>query len=85
MKEKKIITKAELFALVRKSNGLRGRQAITGYWSDCADAWIFDSNVRGGYGETETYHYKNDECLLNDIAPAYKTITKIGMDVWELN
>lgn len=80
----KIISKAELFNLIRKANGLRGRQVITEYWSDSGDCWIFGSNAKGGYGEYLTYHYATDKDLLKDIAPEYTAITQVGFNAWEL-
>lgn len=83
-KMSKIISKEELFNLVRKANGLRGRQVITEYWSDSGDDWIFGSNAKGGYGESLTFHYATDKDLLKDIAPEYTAITPVAWDAWEL-
>ena len=80
----KIISKEELFNLVRKANGLCGRQVITEYWSDSGDDWIFGSNAKGGYGESLTFHYATDKDLLKDIAPEYTAITQVGFNAWEL-
>jgi hypothetical protein len=79
-----IISKVELFNLVRKANGLRGRQVITEYWSDGGDDWIFGSNAKGGYGESLTFHYATDKDLLKDIAPDYTSITQVSFNAWEL-
>ena len=69
----KTITQDELFALVCKDNGLRGRQKITGWWMDGTDEWVFDSNATGGYGETLTFHYGTAD-LVRNIAPEYSGI-----------
>ena len=79
------ITEEELYKLVRRANGLVGRQAITGYYSDGYDKWVFDSNAKGGYGETLTFHYRTDEDLLKDIAPGRTAIIRAVSDGGEVS
>lgn len=62
----KAITLETLFEEVRKNNHLRGRQKIITYWRD-GDEWVFDSNAKGGYGETLTFHYRNTKHLLAEL------------------
>jgi len=69
-----ILTKETLFSMVARANGLKGRQKITDVWSDCSDRWIFDSNARGGYGETLTFHYETDEDLMCSLGFRFKTV-----------
>lgn len=71
------MTKREMFKLVAKANGLRGRQRITDVWQDGADRWVFDSNARGGYGETLTFHYATDADLLNDIGIRARSVAML--------
>ena len=80
----KIISKEELFNLVRKANGLRGRQVINEYWSISGDEWSFGSNAKGFFGESLTFHYANGKDLLKDIAPEYTAITQVGFNAFEL-
>lgn len=60
------MTIEQLYNAVRRTNGLRGPQRIIDHWRD-EDEWVFDSNARGGYGETMTFHYRNTEDLARDI------------------
>lgn len=53
----------EFFHLFAKDNHFRGRQRITGFYDDGVGI-AFDSNVKGCYGENETYHYLNEENAL---------------------
>ena len=62
-----ILTKETLFSMVARANGLKGRQKVTGVWSDGSDKWIFGSNARGGYGETLTFHYETDRDLMGSL------------------
>lgn len=79
------LTREELFERIREANHLNGRQRITDMWSNGeGDKWVFDSNAKGGYGETLTFHYATDEDLLKDIAPNYTTITEIHSNRWEI-
>lgn len=74
----KAITIEDLYKAVARSNGLHGRQKITDHWRDCEE-WVFDSNARGGYGETLTFHYRNTHDLLTDIGfGEYNEITIIA-------
>lgn len=54
MAEKRI-SKVDAYKRIREDNHLTGRQKITGHWFD--DDIVFDSNSKGGYGETMTFHY----------------------------
>lgn len=58
---------AELYARVRKANGLRGRQVVNDHARELDDGWVFYSNARGGYGELLSFHYENTADLLRDI------------------
>ena len=69
-----ILTKETLFSMVARANGLKGRQKVTGVWSDGSDKWIFGSNARGGYGETLTFHYETDEDLMRGLGFRFKTV-----------
>lgn len=51
----KKISLNDAFERIRKDNHLVGRQKITEFWFD--DDIVFDSNAKGGYGETMTFHY----------------------------
>ena len=55
MAEKRI-SEVDAYKPIREDNHLTGRQKITGHWFD--DDIVFDSNAKGGYGETMTFHYK---------------------------
>lgn len=57
---------AELYARVRKANGLRGRQIVNDHAREF-DGWAFYSNARGGYGELLSFHYETTADLLRDI------------------
>ncbi len=58
---------AELYARVRKANGLRGRQVVNDHAREFEDGWAFYSNARGAYGELISFHYCTTADLLRDI------------------
>lgn len=60
------ITIDALFKAIRKNNHLTGRQKITCFWRD-GEEWIFDSNAKGMYRETLTFHYTNTKNLLAEL------------------
>lgn len=59
----------EVFNMLRKPNGLRGRQRVVAlmYDHNFGDAFAFTTNATGGYGETITLHYETDEMLMRDL------------------
>ena len=57
----KKISLNDAFERIRRDNHLTGRQRITGFWFD--DDIVFDSNAKGGYGETMTFHYKFKDAI----------------------
>lgn len=73
MKTKRNVTvrlgMGEVFSKVAKDNGLRGRQRITClmYEHNYGDAFAFDSNAKGCYGETLTFHYGKDADLMKSL------------------
>ena len=64
-----ILGREEVFSKVAKDNGLRGRQRITClmYEHNYGDAFAFDSNAKGCYGETLTFHYGKDADLMKSL------------------
>jgi len=63
------IPRLEVFTKVARANGLRGKQRITSlmYEHGYGDAFAFDSNATGGWGEKMTFHYETDEMLMQSL------------------
>lgn len=60
----------ELYKRVAKNNHFRGRQRIIDHWFS-GDEWVFDSNIKGAYGENLTFHYRDGAALVKEAFPEY--------------
>ena len=60
----------ELYKRVAKNNHFRGRQRIIDHWFS-GDEWVFDSNIKGVYGENLTFHYRDGAALVKEVFPEY--------------
>ena len=60
----------ELYKRVAKNNHFRGRQRIIDHWFS-GDEWVFDSNIKGAYGENLTFHYRDGAALVKEVFHEY--------------